>query len=72
LWVKTSYIASKKNVEADTASRIINLDTEWELSTNFFNQIVKKFGEPSVDLFASRIKNVKYSIPDFSIQRHQQ
>ncbi|XP_011865448.1 PREDICTED: uncharacterized protein LOC105560706 [Vollenhovia emeryi] len=55
LWIRASYIASKENVEADTASRITNLDTEWELSDRYFNQIVKNFGMPSVDLFATRI-----------------
>lgn len=32
LWVFASYIPSKENVEADKASRIDNIDTEWELA----------------------------------------
>lgn len=32
LWLFASYIASKENVEADWASRTVNIDTEWELA----------------------------------------
>lgn len=32
LWVFTSYIPSGENVEADRASRVKNIDTEWEIS----------------------------------------
>ncbi|XP_063366186.1 uncharacterized protein LOC134654648 isoform X1 [Cydia amplana] len=55
IWIVASYIASKDNVDADTASRDTNLDTEWELAGKYFKQIVKKFGTCSIDLFASRI-----------------
>lgn len=55
LWIFASYISSKDNVEADRASRIVNIDTEWELSHEAFEIIVKKFGYPDIDLFASRI-----------------
>ncbi|KYM95726.1 hypothetical protein ALC62_13632, partial [Cyphomyrmex costatus] len=54
LWIRAAYIPSKENTQADTASRNTNFDTEWELSDRCFNQIVKKFGMPAVDLFASR------------------
>ncbi|KYN09293.1 hypothetical protein ALC57_18589, partial [Trachymyrmex cornetzi] len=54
LWLKATYISSKDNVEADRASRITNIDTEWELSPSAFNQIERSFGPFSVDLFASR------------------
>ncbi|CAD6227235.1 GSCOCG00006046001-RA-CDS, partial [Cotesia congregata] len=54
-WVVASYIPSKEDVEADAASRITNMDTEWELSHKHFNKIQKKFGPFTIDLFASRI-----------------
>lgn len=54
LWIRASYIASKENTKADEASRNINLDTEWELSSQYFDQIVNNFGIPSIDLFATR------------------
>ncbi|CAD6226403.1 GSCOCG00005806001-RA-CDS, partial [Cotesia congregata] len=43
------------NVDADAASRVRNLDTEWELSPVAFQKILKVLGSPSIDLFASRI-----------------
>lgn len=54
IWIVASYIASKENIVADTASRDTNLDTEWELADKYFKQIVKKFGNCNIDLFASR------------------
>ncbi|XP_063979898.1 uncharacterized protein LOC135163921 [Diachasmimorpha longicaudata] len=53
LWVFASYIASEENVEADRASRILNIDTEWELNKKIFKEISQKFGPFSIDLFAS-------------------
>lgn len=55
IWVVASYIPSKLNVEADRASREVNLDTEWELSQDAFQKIVNVYGSFSIDLFASRI-----------------
>lgn len=56
IWIFAEYVASKENL-ADEGSRISNLDTEWELSQFAFKDIVKKFGKPTIDLFASRINN---------------
>lgn len=53
LHVHASYIASKENVWADRASRITNIDTEWELSKKAFKKIYEKFGPFSIDLFAT-------------------
>lgn len=55
LWIFASYISSKENTEADYASRIVNIDTEWELNDKSFKTIFKQFGPFSIDLFASRI-----------------
>lgn len=55
LWIFASYIPSKLNTEADYASRITNVDTEWELNDIYFKKILKKFGPFSIDLFASRL-----------------
>lgn len=52
-----SYIPSKDNVIADTLSRIKNKDTEWELNDIYFNKIIKKWGNPQIDLFASFLNN---------------
>lgn len=50
-----SYIPSRENTNADRESRRSNIDTEWELAEPIFNLIVKKWGLPDIDLFASRI-----------------
>lgn len=55
IWPRATYIPSKLNVEADAASRVENLDTEWELSKDAFRTVLNTFGLPSIDLFASRI-----------------
>ncbi|KMQ87633.1 reverse transcriptase and recombinase [Lasius niger] len=60
LWLFASYIASKENVEADWASRIVNIDTEWELAPWAFQNIISRWSYPKIDLFASRI-NKKYT-----------
>jgi len=45
------------NVEADRASRVFNDNIEWTLDDNIFKQIVKQFGQPKIDMFASRLNN---------------
>lgn len=55
IWLFASYIASADNITADHESRIKNLDTEWELSNSAFRNLIKTFGIPEIDLFASRI-----------------
>lgn len=51
LWA--AYIPSEENKEADELSRIKNEDTEWELADWAFSEIIRSFGKPEVDLFAS-------------------
>lgn len=55
LFVVASYIPSAENIEADAASRITNIDTEWELSSRVFKEIDSKFGPFTIDLFATRL-----------------
>ena len=43
LWVFASCVASAENVEADQASRMNNMDTEWELASWAFSQIMRYF-----------------------------
>lgn len=54
IWIFASYIKSKDNKEADFESRNDNIDCEWELSPTAFLDIVRSFGNPSIDLFATR------------------
>lgn len=55
IWIYASYINTKENYEADRESRKINI--EWELSQSAYRKIVNLFGEPDIDMFASRINS---------------
>ena len=56
MWVSAAFIPSKSNVVADEESRSINVDAEWMLNKNLFNNILDKFEiELDIDLFASRL-----------------
>ena len=54
LWIHASDNASKENVEADRESRIPNVDTKWELADYAFQEIIRHFPNPDIDLFASK------------------
>ncbi|XP_014206022.1 uncharacterized protein LOC106637664 [Copidosoma floridanum] len=56
IWVFAEYVASAEN-PADEGSRITNLDTEWELTEEAFQEICTTFRYPTVDLFATRNEN---------------
>lgn len=55
IYIFASYIRSRDNIDADRASRHTNIDTEWSLNEGSFQNIVRKFDHPSIDLFASRL-----------------
>lgn len=57
LWIFASYIPSKENWEADQESRTLKPETEWRLAHYAFKTIVKTFGVPNIDLFASQYNN---------------
>ena len=54
-WLSSTHCAGKLNTEADMASRIFNDSTEWSLSKTLFKQICQQFGQPTIDMFASRL-----------------
>ena len=55
--LSVSFVAGSSNIEADRLSRKLNDDLEWALDDDIFTDIVKKFGEPDIDLFASRLNH---------------
>lgn len=57
LWIFASYISSSENIDADTESRILPTETEWEIASWAFNEINNKFGPFDIDLFASCANN---------------
>ena len=52
-----AHVPGAKTTEADDASRVFNDNPEWTLRENIFWIICDKFGEPSVDVFASRLNH---------------
>lgn len=51
------FVSGVLNSEADKLSRKINDDLEWTLDNNIFQSIVDRFGQPDIDLFASRLNH---------------
>ncbi len=57
MWISATHLPGTENVDADFESRHFNDRTEWSLNENIFTKIVKLFGAPDIDLFASRLNN---------------
>ena len=57
IWISVAHIPGTQNTEADIFSRSFNEAIEWKLSTHLFQKILSMFGNPTLDLFASRINH---------------
>lgn len=55
IFIYASYINTKENIEADFLSRVTSTETEYELNQDIFTKIIRQFGKPQIDLFASKI-----------------
>ncbi|XP_031344364.1 uncharacterized protein LOC116171583 isoform X1 [Photinus pyralis] len=55
IYIFASYISSSENFFADKASRQEHQETEWSLENSAFQKVLKRFGVPDIDLFASRL-----------------
>lgn len=53
--LSAEYIQGSLNITADLASRERDFNKEWRLMPTLFKDICRIYGEPSIDLFASRI-----------------
>ena len=56
-WLTLAHIPGVLNTLADHKSRHFADNLEWELSDHLFSKLCKVFGEPTVDLFESRLNN---------------
>ena len=56
-WLTAAYIPGTKNVEADRESRLFADNKEWMIRPDIFRKIADIWGEPSTDLFATRINH---------------
>ncbi|XP_069609161.1 uncharacterized protein [Ranitomeya imitator] len=53
------HIKGKEKVAADFLSRNVLKQGEWSLNEDIFNLVVRRWGQPVVDLFATRNRKVK-------------
>ena len=61
LTLSVSHLPGKLDTEADRASCVFhNSNTEWSSAPSVFNELTAKWGEPDIDMFASRL-NYKVS-----------
>ena len=54
-WLTISHIPGVENVVADYKSRNFSDNVEWKLSPKLFQRVCEVFGQPNIDLFASRL-----------------
>ena len=55
--IYASFIPTNLNL-ADDGSRVTCVDLEWEICKPTFNLIDKKYGLPTIDLFASHLNKI--------------
>lgn len=56
------YLSSSENFDADSLSRSRSASIEWTVSSTVAMRLFEVFGEPEIDLFASRLNKV---VPNF-------
>ncbi len=61
--VSAAHIPGKHNILADIASREFHDAAEWKLCPQIFCDLVDTYGQPDIDLFASRLN---YQIPTYA------
>ena len=54
VWLSAAHIPGKNNIQADYYSREQNDSKEWTVTSKIFLKFQNIFGQPEVDLFASR------------------
>jgi hypothetical protein len=57
IWLTACHLPGSKNVTADRESRSTHDNMEWELDSLAYREICTQFGDPKIDLFASRLNN---------------
>ena len=55
LWISATHIAGTENVIADKESRVFDDKTEWKLDLKAFTYCIELWGQPEIDMFASRL-----------------
>ena len=57
IWLTAAHVPGTKNVEADREFRVFSDNKEWMIRPDIFRKITDNWGEPSTDLFASRLNH---------------
>lgn len=55
IWLTAAHVPGVLNKVADRQSRVFNDKLEWMLNREVFLRVINLFGEPNIDLFASRL-----------------
>ena len=55
IWLSVSHIPGADDVLADKASRVFDDTTEWKLEATIYEKITERWGQPDIDMFASRL-----------------
>ena len=55
--ISAAHIPGKHNILADIASREFHDAAEWMIPHSVFEKLVKAFGLPDIDLFATRLNH---------------
>jgi hypothetical protein len=55
IWISVAHLPGVQNVIADKKSRVFADQTEWMLDRGVFKNLCEIFGNPEVDMFASRL-----------------
>ncbi|XP_068749289.1 uncharacterized protein [Montipora capricornis] len=55
IWLTAAHIPGTKNVEVDRESRVFSDNKEWMIRPDIFRKITDIWGDPFIDLFASRL-----------------
>ena len=53
--ISAAHIPGKHNILADLASRKFQDSAEWMLEPKIFDYVIRQFGRPEIDMFASRL-----------------
>ena len=57
MWVSAAHIPGTQNAEVESFPRNFNEVTEWKLNAHLFQKVSSMFGNPTLDLFDSRINH---------------
>ena len=57
IWLTAAHIPGTKNVEADRESHVFSDNKEWMIRPDIFRKITDIWGDPFIDLFASRLNH---------------